>query len=286
MQIVALLPSEALAELMRIMCDVHTVYAAGGPAELYRIAATSEMDVAIVDPSDPSIVEAIEASVSAFPELPFVVYTSVSAKSMASVLRLARLGVGHMVLFGIDDDAASFLDLVERIPATPLVGSMLAALTDSLGKLPISVQRSVQQLFRTPSAIRTGSELAQASGMTRRTLYRHMSNAGLHARVLIDSARLLRAYALLRRPGSRLNATSARLGFANPDTLSVLLRHSTGLSVRSIHRGLPPEAFIRILVDNVLRHAEEPTVISATSPVAPSSEQHAKGSRSRALTPR
>lgn len=91
--------------------------------------------------------------------------------------------------------------------------------------------------------------------MTRRSLYRHAATAGLQPRLLIDCARLLRAYILLRTPGSRLKETSTKLGFASPETLSELLHEWTGQTVRSIHQGVQPASFVRLLAGKMLRTA-------------------------------
>ncbi|MBC7673237.1 MAG: helix-turn-helix domain-containing protein [Polaromonas sp.] len=89
--------------------------------------------------------------------------------------------------------------------------------------------------------------------MTRRSLYRHAATVGLQPRLLIDCARLLRAYSILRNPGSRLKDTSAKLGFASPETLSELLQEWTGHTVRTIHQGVPPVVFVRLLSARLLR---------------------------------
>ena len=95
--------------------------------------------------------------------------------------------------------------------------------------------------------------LAQLAGMTRRTLYRLMAPTGLQPRKVIDCARLLRAYTLLREPGSRLKETSAKLGFADPQTLSDLIREWTGQTTRSIHHGVPAATFAHLLATYLLR---------------------------------
>ena len=77
---------------------------------------------------------------------------------------------------------------------------------------------------------------------------------GLAPRRLIICARLLRAYTLLRAPGSRLKEISAKLGYADPDTRSRLLHEWTGQPPKEIRRTIPPELFVRLLADR-LRHA-------------------------------
>ena len=168
-------------------------------------------------------------------------------------LRLAQVGVRHLVLHGIDDDPRLFLEVIERIPAYPVIGVMLDELEGPLSSLPPRVTRAIELLFQSPSRARTSTDLAQMAGMTRRALYRVMAPAGLQPRKLIDCARLLRAYTLLREPGSRLTEASAKLGFADPQTLSDLIREWTGQTTRSIHHGVPAATFAHLLATYLLR---------------------------------
>ena len=116
---------------------------------------------------------------------------------------------------------------------------------------------AAELLFKSPSRARTSADLAGLAGMTRRSLYRHTATAGLQPRLLIDCARLLRADTLLRNPGSRLKDTSAKLGFASPETLSELLQEWTGHTVRTIHQGVQSEDFVRFLAGRLLRTTHE-----------------------------
>jgi len=124
-----------------------------------------------------------------------------------------------------------------------------------LRTLPVAVSRAVEHLFRSPTRVRNSQELAKLAGMASRSLYRHMMPAGLQPRHLIVCARLLRAYTLLRTPGSRLKEITAKVGYADPDTLTKLLQEWTGQSPKEIRRDVPPELFVRLLADH-LGHAD------------------------------
>ena len=125
--------------------------------------------------------------------------------------------------------------------------------------LPVVVSRTIEQLFRSPSRVKNSQDLARLAGMAPRTLYRHMTPAGLQPRHLIICARLLRAYSLLRAPGSRLKEITAKLGYSDPDTLSKLLYEWTGYAPKDIRREVPPELFVRLLAD-YLRRVEPETI--------------------------
>jgi AraC-like DNA-binding protein len=130
---------------------------------------------------------------------------------------------------------------------------MLQELAAPLRTLPVVVARAIEQLFRSPARVKNSQELARLAGMAPRSLYRHMMPAGLQPRHLIVCARLLRAYTLLRAPGSRLKEITNKLGYSDPDTLSKLLLEWTGRAPKDIRREVPPELFVRLLADHLRR---------------------------------
>jgi AraC-like DNA-binding protein len=217
--------------------------------------SVGDADLMIVDPSvhDGKPAEAIEEIIVRHPALPVVVYTTLAPTSMRQVMRLARLGVQHVVLNRFDDEPRRFLELIERVPAHPVAELMLRELAESLRLMPVVLARAVEQLVRSPSRARNSQELASMAGMTLRTLYRHLTPVGLQPRHLIVSARLLRAYTFLRGPGSRLKEVALKLGYADPSQLSEQLRDWTGLAPKDIQRALPPAEFVRRIADHLRR---------------------------------
>ncbi|MES2176245.1 MAG: helix-turn-helix domain-containing protein [Gemmatimonadota bacterium] len=89
--------------------------------------------------------------------------------------------------------------------------------------------------------------------MTRRSMYRHMAAAGLQPRDIVNCAYVVRAYSLLRMQGGRMKHVSARLGFADPQTLSDLVREWTGVTPRLVCDSLRQEEFVGIMVTKLLR---------------------------------
>lgn len=231
--------------------------ASGDLAELHSTLRVGDTDLLVIDPSlhDGLLVDAIEEIVQRHASLPVVVYTSLSPASMRHVMRLARLGVQHVVLNRFDDEPRRFLELIERVPAHPVAELMLRELAEPLRAMPVVLARAVEQLVRSPSRAKTSQDLAEMAGMTLRTLYRHLTPLGLQPRHLIVSARLLRAYTFLRGPGSRLKEVAHKLGYADPGHLSEQLRDWTGLAPKEIRRSLTPEQFVQRVADH-LRHVE------------------------------
>jgi AraC-like DNA-binding protein len=219
-----------------------------------------DADLLVVDPAvrDGQLAEAIEDIIARHPSLPVVVYTSLAPTAMRLVVRLARLGVQHVVLNRFDDEPRRFLELIERVPAHPLAELMLHELATPLQALPVVLARAIEQLVRSPSRAKNSGELATLAGMTLRTLYRHLTPVGLQPRHLIVCARLLRAYTYLHGPGSRLKEVALKLGYADPSHLSEQLREWTGHAPKDIRRTLLPEEFVRLVADHLRRaDAEE-----------------------------
>ncbi|HET9004338.1 MAG TPA: hypothetical protein VFN39_10110, partial [Gemmatimonadaceae bacterium] len=167
--------------------DTHSLIAATDPAELHSLLRVGDADLLILDPSVHSgmLAEAIEEIIARHTALPVVVYTTLAPASMRHIMRLARLGVQHVVLNRFDDEPRRFLELIERVPAHPVAELMLRELAEQLRLMPVVLARAVEQLIRSPSRVRNTQDLASMAGMTLRTVYRHLTPVGLQPRYLI-----------------------------------------------------------------------------------------------------
>jgi AraC-like DNA-binding protein len=230
---------------------------------------SSDVDVLVIDPvfQEESSEGALEEIVSAYPQVPAVVYTTLSPEAMRQVVRLARVGLQHVVLNRFDDEPSRFLDLIERAPAHPLAEAMLQELAVPLRALPVIVTRAIEQLFRSPARVKNSQELASLAGMIPRTLYRHLMPVGLQPRQLLICARLLRTYTLVREPGVRVKEVAFKLGYADPDHLTEQIREWTGCSPKDLRSSLTPDQFVRMLASHLLRSNAEHGVEDATEPV-------------------
>jgi AraC-like DNA-binding protein len=269
LHVVALLPRNLLAHLRIVLGEFHSLDSATDSAELHSLLRASDADVLVVDPSahDGRWEQAVEEVVDAHPALPVIVYTTLTPSAMRQVVKLARIGIQHVVLNRFDDEPRRFLDLIERAPAHPLAELMLQELATRLAALPVVLTRAIEQLFRSPAQVRTSQELAALAGMMPRTLYRHLTPLGLQPRHLLICARLLRAYTLLRGRGVRLKEIAFKLGYGAPDHLSEQLREWTGCSPKDLRKTLSPEEFVHALANHLLRLDVEQTVEDAAEPV-------------------
>jgi AraC-like DNA-binding protein len=256
LDVVAYLPRQLLTHLKVVLGTEHTLTAATGWAELQAAVQLRVADLVVADPAaDGSVnVEALEQIRRQFPSLPVVVYTMLAPATLKAVVRLARLGIDQVVLNRFDDEPRRFLELLEGIPAYALGERMLQELADPLQKLPVMVVRAIDQLFRSPGRFKTAQDLATAAGMNLRTLYRNLEPAGLFSpRVLVVSARLLRAYAYLQDPGRSIKDVAAKAGYHSPWQLSQQMRELTGRTTEQVRRELDGEALVSLLAEQVRR---------------------------------
>jgi len=269
LHVAALLPSNLLTHLRVVLGEHHTLSAARSTAELYTLLRSSDIDVLVVDPvmHEETSDGALDELIAAYPQVPAIVYTTLTPAAMRQVVGLARLGLQHVVLNRFDDEPSRFLDLIERAPAHPLAEAMLQELAVPLRALPVIVTRAIEQLFRSPGRVKNTQELASLAGMIPRTLYRHLMPVGLQPRQLLICARLLRTYTLVREPGVRVKEVAFKLGYADPDHLTEQLREWTGCSPKDLRSTLTPDRFVRMLASHLLRSNAEHGVADAAEPV-------------------
>jgi len=255
LHVVALLPRNLLSHLRIVLGEQHSLSTAGNAAELYSLLRSSDVDVLVVDPvtHDKSAEGVLDEIVAAYPHVPAIAYTTLTPAAMRHVVRLARVGLQHVVLNRFDDEPSRFLELIERVPAHPLADAMLQELAVPLRTLPVIVIRAIEQLFRSPARVKNTQDLASLAGMIPRTLYRHLMPVGLQPRQLLICARLLRSYTLVREPGVRVKEVALKLGYADPDHLTEQLREWTGCSPKDLRSTLTPDRLVRMLASHLLR---------------------------------
>lgn len=254
MDVAAFLPRPLVPQLKITLGSEHTLSTASTWSELHTIVQHRLIDVVVADPCATGSVDAesIESLRRHYPSLPVVLYTSLSPGAFGAIVRLAKTGIEHVVLSRFDDEPRRFLELLESIPAHELGDRMLKALAGPLACLPVVVVRGIDQLFRSPARFSSAGDLAAATGMNLRTLYRNLEPAGFYsARALVVSARLLRAYAYLRDPGRSIKDVAAKTGYTSPWQLSQHMREMTGRTAEQVRHGTSPDELVACLVEQV-----------------------------------
>jgi AraC-like DNA-binding protein len=254
--VVAYLPRQLQLHLTIVLGSQHTLIPVGGWNELRAAVLRHGADVLVVDPvaDGASQTDVIREIHREFPSLPIVVYSMLSGGSMRAILELGRVGIEHVVLNRFDDERARFLDLLERLPGQALSDQMLRLLAPQLSKLPVTMVRAIELLFRGPSRFRNAQDLSAAAGAITRTSYRQLELAGFPSpRLLVSAARLLRVYALLRDPGRQIKEVAATVGYHSQYQLTQHMRAFTGHTPRTVRAYIEPDQFVTLLAEGVKR---------------------------------
>ena len=228
------------------MEPAHRVTAVASSGEMTEVARRVAVDAVLLDPSMAAILSVAEiiGFRRAFPSLPVIPYTSMSAAAMRAIAELAPHGISRVILHRVDDSPQRLLDTLRSRPTDAITPRVLTLLQPELAKLARRVHAGVLQLFEEPQLFFGVTDLARATGVTARTLYRQFESAGLSpARSMVLGARLLRAYVWMRDPANSVQDVVRKLGFSSRQQFSRQLTRVTGASPR-IARGLPSDDLI------------------------------------------
>ncbi len=256
MDVVAYLPRQLQTHLTIVLGSQHSLIPAAGWEDLRATVLLRVTDILVVDPvadGKPTTEPILEIH-RQLPALPIVVYTTLSPVSMRAILTLGRAGIEHVVLNRFDDERRRFLELLERVPGQALSEQMLRLLAPELGRIPPSMLRAIELLFRSPARFRNAQDLAAAAGAIPRTLYRQLEIAGIHSpRLLVAAARLVRVYSLLRDPGRQIKEVAAKAGYSSQFQLVQHMRTLTGYTPRMVRKQVESDQFVALLADGVRR---------------------------------
>jgi AraC-like DNA-binding protein len=241
--VVAHLPPILLAHLRRVLGERHTVWPVAGWADLAHAARRRPADVAVLDPAadgTPRIEEIVEL-VRRHPSLPILVYTTLSPQSMRAIVELSRHGIQQVLLYRFDDEPHRLLDALEQQPSMTLCTALMNRLARPLSLLPVALGREVERMYRQPREYGDASDLARAAGMSRRTMYRALEEAGIPSPgLLVRGARLLRAYAYLGDSGNSVEDVVVKLGYSSRQLFIRHVRDAFGAVPSELRRRLTP----------------------------------------------
>lgn len=187
------------------------------------------VDVVVLDPAADGTIRLAEVQelVTLYPMQSKVLYLTLTPPSLKAVVELARHGITQVVLHRFDDDAVRFRALLSRQLGSANADLILAELAGQMSQLSTPLSRAVRMLFQYPHRFWNAQDLAIASGMPRRTMYRELDAAGFASpRLLVQAARMLRAFAYLREPGHRVADVAEKLGYSSSRGL---LKHAKEL---------------------------------------------------------
>lgn len=252
MHVAACVQPQKLARLRGAAGQTHSVHAALDWAHADAIIKRQPVDVLVVDPQFEAAhaprADRIRAVRNRYRALPMVVYSTLTAHTLRPLVELGTEGLGQIVLFGLDDDPRHLRQVLELQPGIRLGENLLAILRARLEHTPAGVAAAIERAVRNPAAFRGVGDLAVASSVPRRSLYRHLERAGLVSpRELLAGARILRAYAFLGIPGYTLELAANHLRFSDTDAMARAMKAAVGVTPGRARSRLAPEAFVRRL---------------------------------------
>ena len=261
MHVAACVQPAKLARLKGAAGDRHCVHAALDWAHADSIIRRQPVDVLVVDPQFDSAAEPrtdrIRAVHNRYRSLPMIVYSVLAAQTLRTLVELGRDGMEQLVLYGLDDDPQQLRRMLERQPGLVLSERLLSRLERPLSRTPAPLAGSLERLIRNPSAFRNVADVADGSGIPRRSLYRRLERAGfVSPRELVAGARLLRAYAFLREPAYSLESVARHVRFANADALTEAMKWGVGITPGRARDRIGPEEFVARLAARMAPSAE------------------------------
>jgi AraC-like DNA-binding protein len=252
MHVAACVQPNKLVRLQGAAGDRHRVHAALDWAHADAMIRRQPVDVLVVDPQfdapgDPGA-DRIRAVRNRYRSLPMIVYSVLAAQTLRPLVELGREGMEQLVLYGLDDDPQHLRQMLERQPGILLSERMLGQLRCPLSRLPVGAAGALERLIRNPAAFLGVTDVALAAALPKRSLYRHLTRAGLASpRELVVGARLLRAYAFLREPSYSLDAVAGHVRFADSDAMSRAMKWGVGSTPGRARDRMGPDEFVERL---------------------------------------
>ena len=256
MEVLARLSAPLAAQLNMALAGDHSLTVVEDWSALLIAIREHPVDLVVLDPRTSGGLELGQARelLARHPTLPMVVYTTLAPDSMQATVMLAKLGVQHVVLRGFDDEPRRFRQMLSQLPAARLSHAVLQHVLPHLDDAPVLFVRAITRLFEAPQEFEDVDELAQASGMTRRSLDRWFERSGLtSARTMILVARLTRAKHYMADPGFLLEDIAKKLGYSSIRRFARQVRAATGMTPSTMRTAFTSEEFTRRMAEIVCR---------------------------------
>lgn len=224
---------------------------------------TEEGAVVFVDPAaDERFAERVLELRQRFPSASFVIYTALQPTQIRRCLALVAAGISDLVFCGFDDTPERLRKLVADIEARRANSTLGTLLQAHLDQLPPRLRDVVTRAIAEPERCYTTKDIAHASGMSTRAVFRHTRAAGFASlRLLLASLRIAQAYSLIVQHGQSVTEAAARLKYRSPDQLCQHMVELTGQTPSEVKKGLPPDKFhaaIVFVLTHVAHERREP----------------------------
>lgn len=216
MALIIFAPPLVTARLSRIASKVTDVYTARCWDEFESTIRTNSVSLAIVDPTADGTfrIEKAAELIEKNPSLYFILYPSLRARNISSILQLSRRGLREVMTQGVDDSPVLLRDKIERLEGAALARTSFVLVPSLFGKLSPDITKAVQRLFQNPLAFRGARDLAREAGVPLSRLYRSLELANLSTpRDLLVAARVWHGYSYLSEPNRSVSDVAVKLGY-------------------------------------------------------------------------
>jgi AraC-like DNA-binding protein len=229
MDLLVLVPPSQLPHIRPSAGPSHTIHAIDDIGALAAAVRARTTDVVVIDPQAPGVANIADLAtfVVSYPGIPIVLFAAVNSEAMHRSLRLAGLGVSHLV--ARDEDSAALRAAIQHAAAARLADQVLAQLAPALARLPAKLVAALRVAFRDPGSVRTVGAISRIANIARRTCDRDIRRAGLASGLhLVRAARILADFGYLRSREVGMKTVARRVGYGTPDALSRDVYRLTG----------------------------------------------------------
>lgn len=199
-------------------------------------------DCVVLDPAllTADNAQAIVANLAQFPR-PVVAFSSVSTAALDSIVILAQRTPARFLFRGIANERSALARALLLPPDAELCAALLSRIDAHMELLPPAIRERVLSMFRVGDGPHSPDALSAAVSLTRRSVDRHLADAGfVSARRLVEAAHLTSAYRAITRSHIPFHAIASLLGYKTPRTMdaqfTLLLDTTSGkLRARPLH---------------------------------------------------
>jgi AraC-like DNA-binding protein len=250
--IVALLPEKLLRHLQFVLSGRVDVVSVPSWREVRQYAEDRPVSLAVVDPTLAAaggILE-VQRMLSAFPSVPVIAYVPLTPVAFRAIAELSKVGLSKSVLYAHEDSADAFRAMLDVARAGTLTAHLLSGLKSQIDRLPLTLGKSVINLFEEPHRYQSAHDIAVSAKMPTSRLYRSFQVAGLASpKSILVAARLLRGFTYLSDPGRSVRGVSRKLGYTKPRIFTDQTFEVFGVNPSQLVSRFTSDTVVRTLLD-------------------------------------
>ena len=251
-QLAALLPKHATDHIQRIVPRTVIVPTKTWD-ELGGLLRTHVIRGALIDPRrGADDTTAALGLIAQNPRAAIFAYVEPNARSLLDVFALSKGGLEDVFLHPVRANDMRFLNAMEKICGSCLASDVLVAIDNRVRALPWPVRRAVRDVFNRPRRYQTATDLANEAGVSVRSLYRSLEGAEfVTPRKLITMAKVIHACGYLRESQHTIRDVSAKLGYAEPEALSIHVRTRVGVTPARVRTQADSEGLLLSFIEEL-----------------------------------